>query len=455
MLCITGMERTTAALAARLAAHPGEQLHELRLDALDEIDDGLWSLVARHGARLVVCCRPPRDDRRQLLLRAQAAGARWVDVEEDVTDLEPFERDRLVLSFHDHRGTGGDLTARARAMGPRAAVVKLAITVQDVAELQALREARRAIEGEAILIGMGAAGLLSRTHYQAFGSKWTYVAAAPELATAPGQLDVATAKRYGMPASSDAPFLALVGGPQITQSPGPQVYNRLFRDRALPHAYVALVTASLARALPLLEELGAIGLSVTMPLKEEAAALAIEETELGVANTLRRAPGGWRGTNTDVMGVREPLAAAGATGRALILGAGGAARAAWQACAELGLEPTIAARSPARATFAASVVPWEARAQGGPDLLINATPIGGDETPWPPGAAMPPLVFDLAIGQPIGQPIGRHSRLLDEARSQGSATLDAMDMWVHQGAAQLRFLLGADVAAGELRERLP
>ncbi len=446
MLCITGKERRVGALAARVDAHP-DRMHELRIDALDQVDDTLWSLVARHGDRLIACCRPPTPNRFQLLLRAQQAGARWLDVEDDVTDLEPFDPTRLVLSFHDLAGTGGDLVARARKMRQRAAVVKLAITVQDVAELMRLREVRRAIDGEVVLIGMGAAGLLSRTHYQAFGSAWTYVASTPELATAPGQLDIATAELYGMPDSSEAPFLALVGGPQIAHSPGPQVYNRLFRQRGERYAYLALVTASLERSLPLLEELGAIGLSVTMPLKREAARLTAGDTDLGAVNTLRRDAQGWRSTNTDVVGVREPLACAAASGRAVILGSGGVARAAWRACEQLGLQPTVAARSPEKATFAESVVRWEARAETSWDVLINATPIGGDDTPWPTGAALPKVVFDLAIGT--------HSRLLDDARAAGATTLDATDMWVHQGAAQMRFILDTEVDAQDLRERLP
>jgi len=446
MLCLTGMERTVAALAARLEAFPNE-LHELRIDALDRIDDDLWTLVRRHRPRLVACCRPPHEDRLGLLARAHELDARWIDVEDDINDLSAFDPDRLVLSFHDPAGTGGDLVARARAMRPRAAVVKLAITVQDVAELAELREVRQAIEGDAVLIGMGAAGVLSRTHYRAFGSKWTYVAATSELATAPGQLDRATADLLGLPASSAEPFYALVGGPQVTSSPGLQVYNRFFRDHALPHTYVALVTASLQRSLPLLADLGARGLSITMPLKAAADRLASAPTGLGAANTLRRDEHGWQATNTDVIGVREPLAAAGATGRALILGAGGAASAAWRACEELGLQPTVATRSPARAVFASRVVSWDVRDEDAWDVLINATPVSGDQTPWPPDGAMPPLVFDLAMGQ--------RSRLLDQARDQGSVTLGPMDMWVHQGAAQLSFWLGHEVTPGELRERLP
>jgi len=446
MICITGTERSVTALAARVDAHP-DGMHELRLDALNRIDDELWSLVARHGDRLIVCCRPPAPDRRQLLLRAQEAGSRWIDVDDDDTDLAPFDSNRLVLSFHDHAGTGGDLIARARSMRPRAAVVKLAIMVQDVAELQPLRQVRQAIDGEVVLIGMGTAGVVSRTHYQAFGSAWTYVAAAPELATAAGQLDVASAALYGMPHSSGAPFLALVGGPQVAQSPGPQVYNRLFRERGDPYAYLALQTASLERSLPLLEELGAIGLSVTMPLKHEAARLATPGSDLGAVNTLRRTAGGWQATNTDVVGVSEPLALAKASGRALILGSGGVARAAWHACEQLGLQPTIAARSPEKAIFAERVVDWDARAATRWDVLINGTPICNDDSPWPTNAALPPLVFDLALG--------RHSRLLDDARAAGATTLEARDMWVHQGAAQLRFIIDAEVNAQELRERLP
>ena len=153
---------------------------------------------------------------------------------------------------------------------------------------------------------MGAPGLLSRTHYPAFGSAWTYVAGDAELATAPGQLDWERAQLFGIPARSSASFLALIGGEQVMLSPGPHVYNQLLDEMI----YLPIVTRSLSAALPLLEDLGALGLSVTMPHKLEALVLSKPDAlghALGAVNTMRRDDDGWRSTNSDVAGVREPL----------------------------------------------------------------------------------------------------------------------------------------------------
>lgn len=446
MICITGAEKSVAALATRLEAHPSA-LHELRLDTLDHIDDTLWALIERHADRIVACCRPSaiRSDaeRAALWLRAQTAGARYIDVEEDVGPVAGLAPERLVLSFHDFEGLGGDLVGRARSMRGRAAVVKIAISVDDVAELDRLCEVRRTIGGPAVLIAMGAAGVLSRIMPASFGSEWTYVAVSAALATAPGQLDLATAARYRVPFSG--PWLGLAGGPQVAHSPGPRIYNRLLSDRGANYGYFPLITRSLAASLPLCASLGAVGLSVTMPLKAEAARLAVSGGELDAVNSLRLRYDGWHGQNTDVAGVREPLRRVSQEGgRALILGSGGAARAAAQACRELGLDVVVAARSIDRARFAPRAVPWSERAVAC-DVLINATPIAGDDSPWPDDVPLPAVVFDLALAP--------HSRLLREATAAGRITLTPLHMWAHQGAAQLRFLLGLDVTAAEL-ERL-
>ena len=100
-------------------------MHELRLDALDTIDDDVMRLIAQHGPQLLVCCRPERQggrfsgdegERLSLLRRAQRSAR--VDVEDDVDDLSGFARERLVLSFHDFEAMGdaSALVARARAI---------------------------------------------------------------------------------------------------------------------------------------------------------------------------------------------------------------------------------------------------------------------------------------------------------------------------------------------------
>jgi 3-dehydroquinate dehydratase/shikimate dehydrogenase len=442
-------------------------MHEIRLDALDDVDDALWPLLERHGERLVVCARAERQGGRfagderargQLLLRAAEAGARYIDVEADVEDalLDALDRRRVVLSWHDFEGVPADIEDRTRRMVARdPAVVKVALAIDDAAELTSLLTLRPIIPQRAVLIGMGAAGLLSRTHYARLGSGWTYVAASPDRATAPGQLDIATALRHGLPESASAPLYALVGGPQVMGSPGPHVYNALFRELGIAGSYVPVVSRSLRRVLPLLEALDARGLSVTMPLKGEAFDRGNpdqEATQLGAVNSLKRTRNGWRGRNTDVTGVERPLREAltregTVAKRALVLGAGGAASAAVAACEQIGLEVWVAARRLDRArSLSPRCVPWEERASAQTDVLINATPVVGNESPWPDEGPWPPLVFELALGAP--------SRLLERARAAGSHGLDALAMWLHQGAAQMSWFLDREITVADLERQL-
>jgi shikimate 5-dehydrogenase len=305
---------------------------------------------------------------------------------------------------------------------------------------------------------MGFAGRLSRTHYAALGSPFTFVAASSERATAPGQLTLEDALALGMPETASRPFCALVGSGPLSASPGPRVYNRLFRTLGRRMSYVTVSTEDLLRAMPLLERAGAVGLSVTMPHKRSALAIGVPDAvarEVGAANSLRLR-GGWESTNTDVAGVAEPLARAlearSAT-RALVLGAGGAARAASVACKRLGLDVIVCARDVAMARDVAGAdgqaVPWDERLTLGPldDVaLIQTTPLTGSASPWPDAVPLDAaIVFDTALGH-------GESRLLEAARSRGALVLPPLAMWFAQGAAQMSWILDEPIAARMLEE---
>lgn len=466
MICVTGAEDTTAALARRLERHP-DAMHEVRLDHLEAVDDDLFALLGRHAGRVVACARAGRQggafagheaERGRLLVRAAEAGVNYVDVEADADDalLDAVGRRRVVLSWHDFDAIPDDVDERVRAMVARdPAVVKVAFAMEDARDLATLLTLRPTIPKQAVLIGMGAAGLLSRTHYARFGSGWTYVAASPELATAPGQLDVVAAQLHGLPDTATKPLCALVGGPQVMSSPGPRVYNALFRELQLDWSYVPVVTRSLAGVLPLLEALDARGLSVTMPLKRQAFDRSEPDAlaeRLEAVNSLARRGDRWLGRNTDVAGVIAPLTevladVSPAARTALVLGAGGAARAAVAALDELGLEVVVAARREERARAIASrTLSWSARTDADVDVLINATPVVGDDSPWPTDGPFPRVVFELALGAP--------SRLLADARAAGCTTLDATRMWIHQGAAQMGWFLDRELEAADLDRHL-
>lgn len=488
MLCLTGNERTLDDVARRMSAArgrlEGDVLHELRLDALARLDDEIFGFVERHAGELLVVCRPVHQggafagdegERLELLQRVASRGPRWLDLEGDVDDAAPATTalakaaraagTRLLASWHEFAQMPADLDARARSLvRHRPDAIKVAASVEDVAELGPLFAAARATELPFVALGMGQAGLLSRTHYKSLGSMWTYVAADAASRTAPGQLTLDEALAINLPESASAPCYALVGGAQIFESPGPRVYNALFRRRGLASSYVPVVARSLEKALPLLLQANARGLSVTMPLKLEALALCEPDEvarEVGAVNSLLFDGGQWLGTNTDVAGVREPIAGApefAGISRILILGAGGAARAARVAAQQLGLEVTVCARRRDEArrvagdggecfTFDERHELGRRAVQDGTverTVLVNATPLSGDESPWPSDAPLPArLVFDTALA-------AVHSSFCERARAEGKAIILPLTMWRAQGAAQMSWFLGEAIAREEL-----
>ncbi|MEB3203077.1 MAG: hypothetical protein VKP57_00085 [Candidatus Sericytochromatia bacterium] len=193
-------------------------------------------------------------------------------------------------------------------------------------------------------------------------------------------------------------LLALLGHP-VAHSWSPDLHRAAMGRLGRAGAYVAcdVPPARLAEALRGLWVLGARGVNLTMPHKVAALDLAVEVTPearvLGAANTLIRDGDGWLAHNTDLFGYQVMLADA-TPERALILGAGGGARAVAHALSLVGCRLTIAVREPAAGQELLDVLgieglvrPWHERHLGleGVDLVVNTTPIGLDLPGTPPG----------------------------------------------------------------------
>ena len=199
------------------------------------------------------------------------------------------------------------------------------------------------------------------------------------------------------------------------------------------------------------------GLSLTMPLKEAAPALAREVSDVArraaAANTLVRRPdGGWDATNTDVAGVFGALAPhLGATPeRALVIGAGATARSAVLALAGLGVTTlTVRARDTARAAdllawaldlgvgirsgSVAGIAPWLTSAD---DVVVSTVPPDGaaDVAATVP-ARHPGLLLDVVYaGWPT--PVAR------AAAAAGMTVVSGLDLLVHQAGEQFRLFTG-------------
>ncbi|MBI5499828.1 MAG: type I 3-dehydroquinate dehydratase [Deltaproteobacteria bacterium] len=470
---MTGTERTFAALAARIERLPDAALHEVRLDLLD--DEVSAKLLGRLPSprRLLVTVRAAREgggwkggeEQRVALLReAMALEVAYVDVEAS-TPAEllgplfdaPGSTRRIVSA---HLASGAEetpLAALARLGGFRAQVLKLAVPIEDAAELCALRDAASGCRRDVIAIGTGEAGVLSRVAYRAFGSAWTYVAADEAGRTAPGQWTAAQAERVAMGRQPPLVY-GLLGGKGALRSPGPRVYNALLPRSGRPLCYVPLPTARPAAVLQLLRDEVVAGLSVTMPHKEAVRDLIDEEApsarRSGSVNTIVLEAGRLIGHSTDGDGAVAALGGAEALSgrRVLILGAGGAARAVARAVTDAGAAVVVASRRFGRAAALAEAVggscaEWREAGDVPFDVLINATPVGADGVELPladPSVLAGRTVLDLVL-DPARTPL-----LAAAARAGAAAAIPGDVMWAHQGAAQMRLLAGMTLDPDEL-----
>ena len=273
-------------------------------------------------------------------------------------------------------------------------------------------------------------------------------------------------------ASSDTrPPLAGVTGWPVAHSRSPLIFAHWFARHGIAGSYVRLPVrpsdfAEVVRALP---KAGFRGLNVTIPHKLAALELADTATEaarsIGAANTLVFPPeGGIRADNTDAFGFLENLREGApswepAAGPALVLGAGGAARAVIHALLGAGVPAIrLANRSPERAEalaahFGPAVTPldWSGReaAVAGAALVVNTTSLGME--------GQPPLVLSLEQAAPgtvvsdiVYTPL--LTPLLADARSRDLIAVDGLGMLLHQARPGFRAWFGTDPAVDpELR----
>ncbi len=309
-------------------------------------------------------------------------------------------------------------------------------------------------------ICMGESGIISRVLGLRAGSAFTFAASSAGEETAPGQIAARTLlDTYRIDQVDVATKVYGVAGDPIRSSLSPLMMNTAFRRETVNAVYLALQTKSVEDLFKLAREIPIQGLSVTMPLKEGVIKYLERtdplSTKIGAVNTISRLPDGkFYGFNTDVAGIVGPLERRLSlrNAKVLVLGAGGAARAAVFGCRDKGAEVWILNRTPETAQklarqAGAKTIKRDALAKQPFDVIINATPAGmsGNKT----AAILAPeelnarLVFDL-VYNPIETP------LLRMARQKGLAVISGVEMFVQQGARQFEIWTGKPAPEEEM-----
>lgn len=247
-----------------------------------------------------------------------------------------------------------------------------------------------------------------------------------------------------------AKLAGVIGWP-IAHSRSPQLHGYWLEHYKIDGAYVPLAVppCHVAQTLRVLGTIGFRGVNVTVPHKEEAM-LAVDTVDalarrIGAVNTVTVEPdGSLKGTNTDAAGFLSHLKASAPTwnpksGKAVVIGAGGAARAVAAALADAGVgEIHIVNRTRERAEELARslggpirVIPWLARdnALEGAQLIVNTTTLGMTGQPALDlnlgGLPINAVVFDCVYA-PLETP------LLASARARGLVAVDGLGMLIHQ-----------------------
>ena len=272
--------------------------------------------------------------------------------------------------------------------------------------------------------------------------------------------------------------LAVLGRP-VSHSRSPAMQNAALEAVGLggEWAYEAIEVspAELGELVGSLAERGFVGANVTIPHKEAALELADEASaaarEIGAANTLSFADGRITAENTDAPGLLAALPRAPGSRGALVLGAGGSARAVVWALGGAGAKVDVWNRTPERAdqlvrSLAAAAA---SSADDGPllapvsteqartsdyDLIVNCTAVGLEASGDDPFAALPlepnrlgpeVALIDLVYGH-------CDTELVRRARDLGTEVIDGVEVLVRQGAESFRIWTGREAPLDVMRE---
>ncbi|MCJ2533295.1 MAG: shikimate dehydrogenase [Candidatus Thermoplasmatota archaeon] len=442
---IRGLERKTKLLEDARSAVDGPAIATLR--------------SAREGG----LSRCTGASRARLLATVLDSGFEYVDLEL-VADRKLLESrsgvssgPKMIGSYHFRRpATRSEIRKQLERACEAADIGKVAAPCGHASHAVAIAdiglEFSKKKRGFAVM-GMGIQGQLTRARANGIGSELVY-ASLPGSPAAPGQLDIALQSNL---LRRGAVVLGLIGHP-VTHSISKPMQEAALRSAGLKGMYIPLDVppGGMSRgAVTTLFEIGFSGLNVTIPHKKKAFDICDAHrpsaTSTGAVNTLRWTKGKLVGENTDVHGLITLIDAKKVCTKgvdSLVIGAGGAARAACRVLLDGGSGVTVATRRDGRARALArycgvKTEPFSSASAGTNNygIVVNATPVGTRGTRLE-GVNIPegmlegkPVFIDLVYNPPV-------TKSMKLARDRGCIAHGGLEMLVGQGAESFRIWTG-------------
>lgn len=462
---------------AELASPPaGATMVELRADLVGSGAD-LAPLIGACPLPVVLTLRSAAeggrgpddpDLRREFFTRAAALPVALFDLES--RDIELLDRgvprERCILSAHLAVTEAVELERTAAALLSRGTrLVKLVPAAATLADMLAVLRLANAFDRgpraqrRLIVFATGDAGRATRLLSPLLAAPIAYAAWDDGRAAAPGQYTAAELTALiGHLDGRPRRLFAILGGPSAA-SLSPRMHAAAYRALGLPNLFVPIEVGDAAELATLLCPMGetslddagflAGGFAVTMPWKEEAAkrcdVLAPRARRAAAANTVLPRAGKTLGDCTDIDGISRVIVESGVAiegAAALVLGTGGAARAAVVALQLAGAEVAVAGRDRAAAEgmarrLAAAVAdPADSERAA---VVVNATPAGRDGAPAPWLEELRAPAGALAIDLPYGE---QPTFLEQLAGARGWSYAGGREVLLFQGVSQFAAMNG-------------
>jgi 3-dehydroquinate dehydratase / shikimate dehydrogenase len=493
MLCVTiGRTRHKYMLAEyQHLSEVGADLVEMRMDYIGRAID-LRRLLEDRRAPILVTCRRREDggrwdktehERLTILRSAIASGVDYVDLEEDIAaNIPRYGKTKRIVSLHNFEETPANLEEiHARLAALDADIVKIATMANSFADSIRMLRLLKKVKVPTIALCMGELGSVTRIMGPALGSPFTYTTMSNDRKIAPGQITFDMMRRVYRAHSIDVEtkIFGVVADP-VAHSLSPLIHNAAFAQDKLNCRYLPfrIPPDELKLFVKWCQETGIGGLSVTIPHKETMLDLLDEAesaaTGIKAVNTVIFNGEVISGYNTDYRAAMDCINAAldkqnaGGDDRlrgrgVLVLGAGGVSRAIAYGLRQRGALVAISSRSFERSENLARdlncrALPWEARYDIKPGIIVNGTPIGMhpnvDDTPYAKDklALLMKTSDSVIVFDTVYNP--EQTLLVKDATNLGAMVVSGVDMFVRQAAYQYKLFTGLTPPIEVMRKTL-
>jgi 3-dehydroquinate dehydratase/shikimate dehydrogenase len=372
----------------------------------------------------------------------------------DVGTEDPSRiKSETISSYHDFDRTPEDSEILNAIETMKGDIVKGAFAVNSVEDLVRLSDLSQRIRKKHVVIGMGELGRITRIRSDLMRNEFTFAYVGKE--TAPGQMSVREMTDLG-----DDPMITGIVGHDIGYTRSPAMHDAAFRHLKIKGKYLVFDTPSLDRIGEMLLNYNVRGVNVTKPYKTDMIdhldSSDIVSMEIGAVNAVVNNDGRLKGYNTDVFGIEKAFGMNSIEvdgKRALILGAGGAARSCAYFLSNNGCNVTITGRNENSVKEVASEFSISARertsvAVKAYDIIVNCTPINMKNN----FLDYPVRIEQIHRSQTVFDMVYGETHLTNMANKLGCTVIRGEDMLAYQGIRSFELFTSKKVPFEVMRD---